>query len=711
MASVMDQEIDEIPPYEGRALLPVVEGWRAKLVLARKWKKTQFQDDADEAMNYFDGAGKWFWDDEYARGPQGYLSKGWEGRLPGFTLTINMVSRFVQLFGPSMYQQNPQRTINVRERAPLAPELQMVLAQQAVQQQMMQGGMPPMPGMMTGPDGQPMMLTPEQQQMMVEQQMQAMAQQEQMEIVAKQTAADILSEYMNYTPDELDLVSNMRRTIDETIIKGASCVWTELYQPPGSSMKMVGSFYDSIDNLFIDPDAEQIEDVQVIYRKCCHPYRKVEKEYGQRPGSLKKYCQTESAESQGEGAGSNSSKDDRERGQTNDLLTYYKVYSKCGVGVRLSGFGENGKGSPTLAAHLRPLLDQLDDECYLVVVPDCPYPLNLPPELQQQEFMDEVQEDGTVVSASEQAFNAIQEAVRWPIPFWLDGGWPCEILSFHEKPGQVWPISHLKPGIGHLQFLNWAMSFLAERVMSSSTTFVGCMDSMYEEFTKARNTNEGGLTFLRIKELLGAKGVSDLVTFLNVPEVNMNIWQMIEAVNADFEKAVGLNELIYGVQDTQSRSATDINVRQANSNVRIEDMRRKVEKFSERLARKEAIAVRWMLTSADLSPIVGETRAMLADQLLFNQPMDQVAREFSYEIAPGDGATRNKLVQQQNISSALQNFMPVFAGLMQTGQVQPLNALIGQWGSAFDLDVSGMLVQPPPPPMMPPEGAPPAEAA
>lgn len=698
MATVAEYE-DVAEPLEGRALMPICDGWRAKLRIAREWKREQFQNDADEAMNYFDGCGKWFWDDEYARGPRGYLSKGWKGRLPGFTLTINMVSRFVQLFGPSMYQQNPHRTISVRERAPLSPELMMQMAQQAVQQQLMQGG-------------QQMMLMPEQQMMLVQQQMEMMAQQEQMEAMAKQTAADILQEYMNYTPDELDLVSNMRRCIDETIIKGAGVIWTELYTPPGSSMRMVGSFYDSIDNVFLDPDAEQAEDVKVVYRKCCHPYRDVEREYNRPTGSLKKYCRHESAESQGETSGNAKSKDDRERGQTNDLLTYYKVYSKCGIGVRLSGFGEDGKGHATLGAQLRPLLEQLDDECYLVVVPDCPYPLNLPPELQQQEFVDELQEDGTVLPAAEQAFNAIQEAVRWPIPFWLDGGWPCEILSFHEKPGQVWPISHLKPGIGHLQFLNWALSFLADRVMASSTTYVGCRDDVREQFEKARVQNEGGLAFLPIKAMMDAKSIGDIISFQNVPEVNMNIWQMVEAVNADFEKAVGLNELIYGVQETQSRSAADVNIRQSNSNVRIEDWRRKTEKFSERIARKEAIAIRWMLTSADLAPIVGQVRAQLADQLLFNQPMDQVAREFSYEIAPGDGATRNKMLQQQNIQGAMQTFMPVFSSLIGAGIVEPTNALIAEFGKAFDMNVGGMMIPPPPPPMMPPpEGAPPAEAA
>ena len=686
MDAVVTQNDVYIPPYEGRALAPIVSGWEGKLNLARRWKREQFQDDADEAMKYFDGCGKWFWDDQYSRGPRGYISPNWKGRLPGVSLTLNMVSRFVQLFGPSMYQQNPNRSVNVRQRAPLSPDLVMSMAQQAVNQILQQ---------------QPMMVVPpEQVQMLVQMQAEQMMQAEQQEITAKQTAADILQEYLNYTPVELDLTGNVRRMIDEAIIKGCGVAWTELYTPPGSQMRMVGTFYDSIDNVFLDPDAEQLEDVKVIYRKCCHPYRDVEREYGRPSGSLQPYCKHESAQSQGETEGDESSKDNRLRGSTNDLLTYYKVYSKCGIGVALSGFGKKDGGAMADSAHLRPLLEELDDECYLVIVPGCPYPLNLPPELQAQQFEDVVQEDGTVQSGADQMFAAIQEAVRWPIPFWLDGGWPCELLMFHEKPGQVWPISHLKPGIGHLQFLNWAMSFMAERVMTSSTNPVGINDAMYEDAVASFSKNDvPGFAFIRLKNAMN-KPMNELIQFLETPNVNTDLLTMVEAVNSDFEKAVGLNELIYGAADTQSRSAADVQIRQSNSSVRIEDMRLRVEKFSERLARKEAIAIRWMLNAEDIAPVVGQVRAQLSDQLLFNQPMDMVAREFSYEIAPGDGASRNRLLKQQNVNSAMQLLAPVYSSLIATGQVEPWNTLVSRWGEMFDFNTQGMMVQPPPPPVM-----------
>lgn len=658
----MDEAADYQP--ESSSLRPIVRGWESKITLARRFKNTQFDEDAAECMRFFDGMGTKFWDRDYAFGGRGFLDKRAGVRMPCFRMTVNKAAELVQLFGPSMYQQNPYRTVYVRDRAPLPIEL----------------------------FGNP--LDP-----MAQQAAMSIGQQEMMEDTARRTAAGILEEYLNYTPSELDLRSQLRRVIDEAIIKGAGVAWTELYTPPGSTMRMVGTFYDSIDNLFLDPDAEQWEDVKVIYRKCCHPYWEVEREYNRPAGSLKKYCGNESAESQGETSDNPSSAVDRTNGQTNDLLTYYKVYSKCGPGVRLSGFGKDVKsGRSNDHEALRPLLENLDDECYLVVVPGCSYPLNLPPELTQQQFADQVQVDGTVIPAEEQMFSAIQEAVRWPIPFWIDGGWPCTMLSFHEKPGQVWPIAHLKPGLGELKFLNWAMSFLAEKVMTASNTVMAVLNCYKEQVLEGLSESKGGYSTIGIPENLG-KSIGEIISFMDPPQFHEALYNVTEKVSQEFDKRTGLTELVYGLSPTQSRSATDVQVRQGNSSVRIDDMRTRVEAFCEMTARKEAIAVRGMLTAADLAPVVGQLRAQLAEQLLFNQPWDLVAREFSYRIAPGSTATRNKLLEQQNITAAVQQFMPLFAQLLPIGQVSPINTLVEKWSKAFEVDPKGMLIEPP---MMPP---------
>ena len=43
--------------------------------------------------------------------------------------------------------------------------------------------------------------------------------------------AALLECYLNYTPAALDLKTESRRVIDEAIIKGRGCWWSEMYTP------------------------------------------------------------------------------------------------------------------------------------------------------------------------------------------------------------------------------------------------------------------------------------------------------------------------------------------------------------------------------------------------------------------------------------------------------------------------------------------------
>ena len=46
--------------------------------------------------------------------------------------------------------------------------------------------------------------------------------------------------------------------IDEALITGRGCLWTELFQPPGVSFRTVRSSWDSVDALLVDPDAPSV---------------------------------------------------------------------------------------------------------------------------------------------------------------------------------------------------------------------------------------------------------------------------------------------------------------------------------------------------------------------------------------------------------------------------------------------------------------------
>ena len=55
----------------------------------------------------------------------------------------------------------------------------------------------------------------------------------------------------------------------------------------------------------------------------------------------------------------------------------------------------------------------------------------------------------------------------------MSNGWPYTELGFYDKPGSVWPVSIFKPVAGEMRFINWCMSFLADKAASACQTIVG----------------------------------------------------------------------------------------------------------------------------------------------------------------------------------------------------------------------------------------------
>ncbi len=292
-------------------------------------------------------------------------------------------------------------------------------------------------------------------------------QQEMQRTAGDDMKAALIEAYLNFTPNELRLKEHAERGIDEALIKGRGCLWTELYTPPGSTTRMVGSFFDSVDFLQVDPDAEHFSDAWWVARECCHPAWEVERKYGLEPGSLKG-----TIESSGKAAEVDSQKKehDRARGLTSDLVTYWQVYSRMGCGGRLSGsdptrdVGRHGLLPGDLAGFAATLDPISGDHVYLVIAPGCDYPLNLPPAVQAMQM-------------AGPGLAEVQKRLAWPVPYWADGAWPVSVLDFHPVPRSPWPMSHIKPAMGELRFLCWAYSFVAGSSRSRCSRGPTCRSS------------------------------------------------------------------------------------------------------------------------------------------------------------------------------------------------------------------------------------------
>ena len=635
------------------ALRSVAKGWLSKLTSARKHKRP-FAMDAKECLHFYDGAGDWFWKEN---GERGQYSKVLP---PSFKMILNKAFEVVSIFGAVIYSRNPVRTVTPKKFPVIPPQ---TLGIDPASQQP-----DPTTGMPAPPD-------PRLEQFMQMSQMVSMIEQN------RQTLSEVLASYLNYTPNELDLKTHCRKMVDEALIKGMGLLWTEVVETGGEDgppVATVGSFFDSCDNLLMDPDADEQEDITWCARRCVHPVKDVAEKYGLSVEDLKGHLESYVSRTEAE---SRDYEHKRRKGKTNDLCVYWKIYSK-------TGFGHDLKGSPQ---EYRKMFDSLGKNCYLVVAEGVDFPLNTPKDV----VMEQPDETGLP--------NSLFTRTRWPIPFYADAthSWPFTPLQFHRKPGYIWPIAHLKPGLPELRFMNWALSFLATRVMTSCKTMVGVAKAAGDDLKdQILAHEESGFSLVELSETLG-KSVSDVVNVFQLPEVNPEIFKVVQAVSDLFDKRVGLTELSHGITRNQFRSAAEAQVKAEAISVRPDQMANCLEDALSLAARKEALAARWLLQADDVAPVIGPLGAMLWQKTVMESSLDQIAREYDYRIEAGSARKPNKASEVERMGMALQTLGPILQPLAIQGMPGPMNALLKAWADSLDIDATNFLLPPPPPPPPP----------
>jgi hypothetical protein len=654
-------------------LRPIVAEWTRKIDAAVECKYDRFQKWADEAKNFYDSDHNFMWKNDYATGGSGYLDKETASMLPKFRMSVNRVFEMVALYGPSLYHTNPSILVTPQPHPTVPPEAL--------------GIMPPDP--MQPPD--PLVM----QQFMAYQQAMMMEAQQQQQLRA---CASIKEHYLNWLQAESNKKSHVRQAITEAIITGMGFLLTEIYNPPGSAIKHPVSRYLSSDDVVFDPDAEYYDDVRWVAIRRTQATWEVERKFQLPPGSLKGTLQSlrsQSVESSKKGREKKSHVD----GKSFDLLVYWEVYSKSGFGDRLKDVKPEVAGT----------FEEFGDYCYLAVSREIPYPLNMPSEAVQQSvaMIEQAMTEEEQAAQQEELFLRVQ----WPIPFWTDGGWPFARLLFYHKPKEVYPISLIKPVISYLRFINWGLSFLADKAAASSESIIGVLASAAKDLQDQLRKQTGPFKIVELSELTGKK-IDEIVSFLHGPGFDIALFNMIEKVNEWFDKGTGLTELLYGMSSTQMRSATEADVRQANTSIRPEDMASQVEDWLSECAMKEMEAARWMLETHDVAPVVGQLGAVVWEQYIATQDVDAVVRDYTYRIEAGSARKPNKANRVRQLNEFAQIAMPMIQGLAMAGQVGPWNALLGDMAQAQELDAAPYLLPPPPmPPAAPPPGSPPGAPA
>lgn len=669
-----DTETTEAPRETEHPLNQVVQGWLKKIKLARDDKKIKFQDDANEAMAFFDGGKRLqdlMWSQAGKDGRKGFVADSEDGDeelpAPKFRMSINKAAELVQLFGPSMYHRNPVVVVEPKN-LDLPMDLLVSLIPPEVMQQYQQQAQ------QTGQQFDPSTLFPPDPQ----------------EAVNKVIGL-LIGYYLDYMQRENDKKTHSRRMIDEALIKGMGVLWTETYESyPGAPIQ-VGSFYDSVDNLFIDPDAKTIEECLWVSRRCLKPVWWVEDRWGFKRDALKKYAKHESTNAFAEQSGSSDYNDNLQRGRTNDLIEYYEIWSKMGAGTKLSNIK---------VTEMKEVLDSFKDYCYLVVAPGVPFFLNIKTEEVEEQATKPQPSDGPEEDTSDA--DKLFLSAQWPIPFWADKGqWPFTQLSFHEVPNQAWPMSHLKPGMGQLKAINWIMTFIVNKIRVSCRTLASCMKAAGDEI-KSRLFSGKDFEVIEIENSLDSGGdVNKVVSFLNIPEMQKDVWAVVEKLTVEFERATGITDLTAALAG--DRSAAQSNIRHSASSVRPDDMASMVEDCMSMIARKEGMAARWMLDIDSVSPVLGQRGAQLWQQFVMSGEIDDVVREFHYRVEAGSARKPNKDTRVAQITQAMQAWASVINYALQHGEVGVINAMLKDYGEAMDIETKDYMLQPPPPP--PPDPA------
>ena len=650
--------------------------WVQKIRAAIKVKREQFGDVADECMAFFEDAYDMMFGDLKDRRKAALNADGPDTPSPNPTygIVVNKIAEFVRIMGPVLYQKNPVRSVTPRKipQIDLGPLELAPYLNQPVPPQLQMMGVDPM--------------------MLAQQQAQMAQQQRQTEIATSQAIdsvrAQLMGLYLNWSPQEFDLKESSRQAIDEALIKGRGVVWTELVETVDGNRKIVSSFYDSVDNLLIDPDATTLEDASWIAKECLHPIWQIEEDYNLPRGTLRTKGNMSSSASTAENSVDVDGELKKAKGETNDLLRYWKIWTKMGMGDNLKGAEEKLQGA----------FDSFGRYCYLVVAEKVPFFLNLPPALLSAPM-------------DEQVAGLLQQSVSWPTPCWgmLGKKWPVRTLDFYKVPGSVWPQAPCAPGLGELKAIQWIMSFLVGKINNTCRDFIvipkAANDELKEKILKGTD-----LELLEVEQTHPGT-IDKLIGFIQHPNINGDVWKILEALQEQFNQRVGLTELMYGMSGRQLRSASEAKLKGDYLSVRPDDMSDRVEDWARDVAEAEAFAVRWHLTGQDVAQVIGNPYAPLWDQFIASASIDSIANDLEYRIESGTARKPNK---ERDIAvideSAGYIFGPLIQIAMATQDIAPVNAWIAQWCKSRDIDPEPFMIQPPPPPPMPAPQEPPPDS-
>jgi len=255
------------------------------------------------------------------------------------------------------------------------------------------------------------------------------------------------------------------------------------------------------------------------------------------------------------------------------------------------------------------------------------------------------------------------------------------------------------------------MSFLASRIATSCETIIAVQKAADQELKdQLLAPSEGGFKIIELAELLGRR-VEDVISTFQMPQVTKDLWDILTATAEQFAQRTGLTELVHGYTRNQFRSAAEATIKQENVSVRPDNMANDLEDAMSTLARREALAIRWLLEPRDVAPVLGPMAAIAWERHVAKRDISNLTRDFLFRVEAGSARKPNKASRVEQMTLAVQTLGPILAPLASGGLVEPFNALMSDWANSLDIDATPYLIPPPSPPAAPPGLPPPPSDA
>lgn len=357
--------------------------------------------------------------------------------------------------------------------------------------------------------------------------------------------ARVLETYLNYTVRETKFVKQLRKSIDDGLVRGRGV----LVQTWDDAREVVTSRRHSSLDVVFDPDYTEIEDAKWVAIRHHEPLWETKRRITEkwRTKDLKPIkTSTEST--------------DEFAPKTADQVSYWVVLSKMGAGFR----GMRKEGEKSFA----------DDKDFvrLEIVLDHKVPLD----------------EGD-----------------WDVPFYLDADWPLSYVDFVEpidRPhpdsigGQVVP---LQKGIDLLTSLKLAGVKNRER-------FVLAVDGRLKNETFEVLKSGTAADVLPVDVPSGAGTLDQAIKPLDFGQGCAETALERQFLIDELETTTGVTAALHGgdTAGAKERSATASQQKQGAADARTADLWHKAEEFATDAARKEGLIVRLLLDAEEVEPFV-----------------------------------------------------------------------------------------------------------